>query len=392
MDFGLSEEHRIFQDMVRKFAEKEMAPLIEEHEEREEFPMELWSKWAEIGVLGLKYPEEYGGTPADSIYECILMEEFGRVCQGMTSAIAVSAIIVTPLVYRSGTKEQKEKYLPPVIRGEETFAVAITEPNCGSDVAGILTTAVEDGDHYVINGAKTFITNGTFADHTIVVAKTQTKEGKKGETLFIVEKGTPGFRVSKKLKKLGWRSSETAELSFEDCRVPKENMLGVINRGFYHIMEMFVTERYCMGALSVGLARACYEESLKYAKERTAFGRPIGLFQSTGFKLVDMAAQIEMARLLTYKAAWSFDQGKDTRKEACMAKCFASEFATNSAAAAVQIHGGYGFMHEYPVSRYYRDTKVLEIGGGPSEIQKGIILQLSGFPEYTHGGLPNTAI
>ena len=357
MDFELSEEHKIFQDMVKKFAQKEMTPLIVEHEEMEKFPMELWSKWAEIGVLGLKYPEEYGGTHADSIYECILMEEFGRVCQGMTSAIAVSAIIVTPLVYRCGTKEQKEKYLPPVIRGEETFAVAITEPNCGSDVAGILTTAVEDGDHYVINGSKTFITNGTFAEHTIVVAKTQTKQGKKGETLFIVEKGTPGFRISKKLKKLGWRSSETAELSFEDCSIPKENMLGIINRGFYHIMEMFVTERYCIGAMSVGLARACYEESVKYAKERTAFGKPIGQFQSTGFKLVDMAAQIEMARLLTYKAAWSFDQGKDTRKEACMAKCFASEFATKSAVAAIQIHGGYGFMHEYPVFSIFQRYK-----------------------------------
>ena len=390
MDFSLTEQHIIFQDMVKKFAEKEMAPLVEEYEEREEFPMQLWPKWGEIGVLGLKYPEAYGGTPADSIYECILMEEFGRVCQGMTASIAVSGVIVTPLVYKVGTKKQMEKYLPPVIKGEKTFAVAITEPNCGSDVAAIRTNATEDGDYYVINGSKTFVTNGTFADHLIVVAKTETKAGKKGETLFIVDKGTPGLNVAKKLKKLGWRSSETAELVFENCRVPKENMLGEINRGFYHIMEMFVTERFTMGSMSVGLARASFEASLKYAREREAFGRPIGTLQATGFKLDDMAAQTEMARLLTHKAAWTFDQGKDARKEACMAKCYASEFALKCTAAAIQVHGGYGFMHEYPVSRYFRDTKVLEIGGGPSEIQRGIILQLIGFPEYTHSGIPES--
>jgi alkylation response protein AidB-like acyl-CoA dehydrogenase len=389
MDFCLSEEHIMFQDMVRKFAAKEMAPIVEEYEEREEFPMQMWPKWAEIGVLGLKYPEKYGGTPVDSIYECIVAEEFGKVCQGMTSAIAVSAIIATPLIYKVGTEEQQAKYLPPVIQGKETFAVAITEPNCGSDVAAIETTAVQDGDDYIINGSKTFITNGTFADHTIVVAKTQKKGGKKGETLFIVDKGTPGFKVSAKLRKLGWCSSETAELFFEDCRVPKENILGQFNQGFYHTMLMFVTERICMGAMGVGLAQACLEASVKYAKERKAFGRSIGTFQATGFKLVDMAMEIEMARLLTHKAAWLFDQGKDARKEACMAKCFGSEVALRAAVEAVQIYGGYGFMHEYPVSRYLRDTKVLQIGGGPSEIQRGIILQLIGFPEYSHSGVPH---
>ncbi|MDY6851590.1 MAG: acyl-CoA dehydrogenase family protein [Thermodesulfobacteriota bacterium] len=390
MNFALSEEHLIFRDMVRKFAEKEMAPLVEESEEKQKFPMELWGKWAEIGVLGLGYPEEVGGTPADKLYEAILAEEFGRVSQGLLAGPGVSSIIVAPLVYKVGNKEQQAKYLPPVIQGKETFAVGITEPNCGSDVAAIQTTAVKDGDHYIINGAKTFITNGTFSDHVIVVAKTQKGEGKQGETLFIVDKGTPGFLPPKKLKKLGWRSSETAELYFEDCRVPAENMLGEFNRGFYHIMQMFVTERILLGAMSIGLARACYEESMKYAKERKAFGRPIGTLQATGFKLVDMAAHIEMARLLTYKACWLYDQGKDARKEACMAKCYASEFATNAAVEAVQIHGGYGFMEEYPVSRYFRDTKVLQIGGGPSEIQKGIVLQLIGFPEYTHSGIPNS--
>jgi len=390
MDFRLSEEHIIFQDMVRRFAKKEMAPLIEEHEDREEFPMALWKKWGEIGVLGLKYPEKYGGTPADSIFECIMIEEFSKVCLGMTTAIAVSAMIVAPLLYKFGTEEQMQKYLPGVIRGDRVFAVAITEPNCGSDVAAISTTAVEDGDYYVINGSKTFITNGTFADHVIVLAKTKSNQRKKGETLLIVDKDAPGFRVSKKLKKLGWRSSETAELVFEDCVVPKENQLGQLNKGFYHVMAMFVPERISMAAMSIGLARACFEDSLKYARERHAFGRPIGTFQSTGFKLVDMAAEIEMGRLLTYKAAWSYDQGQDARKEASMAKCYSSEFALRCAVEAVQIHGGYGFMQEYPVSRYFRDSKALQIGGGPSEIQKGILLQLLGFNEYTHSGLPES--
>jgi len=386
MDFSLSEEHTIFQDMIKKFAEKEMDPLVDEYEEKGEFPHQLWAKWAEIGVLGLGYPEEFGGVPSDKFYECILAEEFGRISQGFTSAIGVSSILVAPLVYKFGTREQQEKYLPDVIRGEKRFAVGITEPNCGSDVAAIQTTAVEDGDYYVINGAKIFITNGTFAEQTIVVAKTEKEHGKKGETLFIVDKDTPGFRVAKKLKKLGWHSSETAELAFEDCRVPRENILGEFNRGFYHIMHMFVTERILMAAMSVGLARACFEESAKYARDRKAFGRPIGTLQATGFKLVDMAAEIEMARLLTYKAAWLYNQGKDARKEACMAKCYAAEYALKAAIEAIQIHGGYGFMEEYPVARYFRDTKVLQIGGGPSEIQKGIVLQLIGFPDYTHGG------
>jgi len=390
MDFGLSEEHLIFQDMVRKFAEKEMAPIVDEHEDKEAFPMQLWPKWAEIGVLGLNHPEAYGGTSVGSIYECIVAEEFGKICQGMTSAISASAIIVSPLVYKVGTEKQQAKYLPPAIQGKETFAVAITEPDCGSDVAAIKTRAVEDGDHYVINGSKTFITNGTFADHVVLVAKTRSREGKKGETLFIVDKGTPGFKVGKKLHKLGWRSSETAELIFEDCRVHREQMLGRLNKGFYHIMLMFVTERISMAAMGVGLAQACFEASVKYAKEREAFGRPIGMFQATGFKLVDMAAEIEMVRLLTHKAAWLYDQGKDARKEACMAKCFGSEVALRAAVEATQIHGGYGFMKEYPVTRYFRDTKVLQVGGGTSEIQRGIILQLIGFPEYNHSSLINS--
>jgi len=387
VEFELSQEHKMFQDMVKNFGAKEMGPLVEECEDKEEFPQQLWSKWAEIGVLGLQYPEDVGGTPADSIYECILTEEFGKVCQGITSGLTTSSILAAPLVYKVGTKDQQSKYLPAVVKGEEVFAIAVSEPNCGADVAAIQTTAVEDGDAYVINGSKTFITNGTFADRVIVVAKTTKEAGKKGETLFIVDKETPGFKVSKKLRKLGWRSSETAELTFEDCRVSKDRILGEINKGFYHTMLMFVTERFVIAALATGLAVACLEACLRYARERTAFGRPIGTFQSTGFKLVDMAADIELMRLLTYKAAWLFDQGKDARKEACMAKCFASEAATKAAGKAVQIHGGYGFMHEYPVSRFFRDTKVLEIGGGPSEIQRGIILQLIGFPEYAHSGL-----
>jgi len=390
VDFELGQGHKIFQQTVNRFAKKEISPLVEEYEDKEEFPHQLWPKWAEIGVLGLQYPEEVGGSPADSIHECIVTEEFGKICQGITTALTTSSILAAPLVYKVGTKEQQRQYLPGVTQGKKIFAIAVTEPNCGSDVAAIQSTAIKDGDDYIINGSKIFITNGTFADHVIVAAKTEKRGGKRGETLFIVDKETPGFHVVKKLRKLGWRSSETAELLFANCRVARDRILGHLNRGFYHVMLMFVTERFIMGALAAGLAVACLEASLKYAKERTAFGRSIGTFQATGFKLVDMAAEIEMVRLLTYKAAWLFDRGKEARKEACMAKCFASEVATRAAVAAVQIHGGYGFMHEYPVSRYFRDTKVLEIGGGPSEIQRGIILQLLGFQEYTHGGMVKT--
>jgi len=379
MDFSLDEEHRMFQEMVKKFVAKEIEPIAEESDQRDEFPMHLWSRMANIGLLGLKFPEEYGGTPADNFHIAIVSEEAGRVSSGITASLVVHSYITTPYIDRLGTKMQKDKYMAASIEGKEIWAIAMTEPNAGSDVASISTKAIEDGDHFVINGNKMFITNGTICEHVIVVCATETGRSKTGKSLIIVDKNSPGFSVGKKLKKLGWRSSDTAELIFEDCRVPRDNLVGDFNRGFYHLMQGLVQERLAMAAMSVGLAQACLNECLRYAKERIQFGKPIGSFQATGFKLVDMAMEVNLARLLTYQAAWLDNVGNDAVTEVSMAKIYAAEVATRAAVNAVQIFGGYGFMMEYPVQRYLRDTKVLEIGGGTSEIQRGIILQRLGF-------------
>ncbi len=379
MDFSLSEELRMFQEMVKKFVAKEIEPIAEEYDQKDEFPMHLWGRMADVGLLGLKFSEEYGGTPADNFHLVIVSEEVGRVSNGVAASLEVHSYIATPYVDRLGTKKQKDKYMAASIEGKKIWAIAMTEPNAGSDVASISTRAVEDGDHYVINGNKTFITNGTICEHVIVVCATETGRSKAGKSLIIVDKDSPGFSVGKKLKKLGWRSSDTAELIFEDCRVPRENLIGELNRGFYYLMQGLVQERLVMAAMSVGLAQACLNECLRYAKERIQFGKPIGSFQATGFKLVDMAMEVNLARLLTYQAAWLDNVGQDAVTEVSMAKVFAAEVATRAAVNAVQIFGGYGFMMEYPVQRYLRDTKVLEIGGGTSEIQRGIILQRLGF-------------
>ena len=382
MDFSLNEEQKMFQDMIRRFADNEIGPLAEEYDRKNEFPKHLWPKMAEVGLLGLDLPEEYGGTPADSFYTVIASEEIGRVSNGIAASLLVHAFITTPYVDRLGTKKQRDRYVPPSIRGDEIWSLAVTEPNAGSDAAGITTTAVLDGDEWVINGSKIFITNGTQCSHAVVACSTVTGRSKVGKSLIIVSKDSPGFSVGRKLDKLGWRSSDTAELVFEDCRVPRENLLGELNKGFYHFMEGLVPERLVMAAQAVGLAQACLDECLKYSKERIQFGRPIGSFQATGHKLVNMAMEVHLARLLTYNAAWLHDSDRDAVTEVCMAKLYASEVATRAAVNAVQIFGGYGFMMEYPVQRYFRDTKVLEIGGGTSEIQRDIILQRLGFSKY----------
>ncbi len=379
MDFGLSEEHRIFESMVKKFVEKEIQPIAEEYDIKEEYPMHLWPRMSEIGLLGCKLPEEYGGTPADNFNLVIVAEEIGKVCPGVFAGLGVHSYIATPYIDLFGTKEQKEKYIPPSIKGDEIWAIAITEPNAGSDVTNITTTAVKDGDGWVINGTKMFITNGTICKHVVVVCATEKGRSKKGKTLFIVHKDTPGFSVSRKLKKLGFRASDTAELVFEDCRVPNENMLGEYGKGFYHVMKGLVQERIITAAMGVGMGQACLELSLKYAKERVQFDKPIGSFQATGFKLVDMAIEVCAARQLTYMAAWKDNMGQDSVTEVSMAKLFAAETATRAALNAVQIFGGYGLMMEYTVQRFYRDTKLLEIGAGTSEIQREIILRRLGF-------------
>ncbi len=379
MDFGLSEEHRIFESTVKKFVEKEIQPIAEEYDIKEEFPMHLWRRMSEIGLLGLKLPEEYGGTQADNFHLAIVGEEIGKASPGVMAGLAVQSYIAIPYIDLFGTKEQKPKYIPPAINGDEIWAIAITEPNAGSDVTNITTTAVKDGDGWIINGSKMFITNGTICDHVVVVCATEKGRDKNGKTLFIVHKDTPGFSVGRKLKKLGFRASDTAELVFQDCRVPNENMLGEYGKGFYHVMKGLVQERIVTAAMSVGIGQACLELSLKYAKERVQFDKPIGSFQATGFKLVDMATEVSAARQLTYMAAWKDMMGQDAVTEVCIAKLFAAETATRAASNAVQVFGGYGFMMEYPVQRFFRDTKLMEIGAGTSEIQRGIILQRLGF-------------
>ena len=377
MDFSLSQEHIIFQDMLRKFISNEIDPIVEEYDRRNEFPMHLWSKSAEIGLFGLQFSKKYG-TPADNLYPIIASEELSRSSIGIAGSLGMHCFVAAPYIIRFGTEEQKKKYIPPAIKGEEIWALGMTEPDAGSDFANISTTAVEDGNDWVINGTKMFITNGTICSHVIVVCNTSIA-GKTGMSLIIVDKDSPGFSSGKKLDKLGWRTSDTAELVFENCRVPKQNLLGDLNRGFYHIMEGLVPERLSMAAMGVGLAQACYDACHKYAKERHQFNKPIGSFQATGFKIVDMAMEIQLARIMTYYTAWLDSTGKDATTEVCMAKTYASEVATRAAVNAVQIFGGYGFMMEYPVQRFFRDTKVLEIGGGTSEIQRNIILKRLGF-------------
>ncbi len=379
MDFLLNEEQRIFQEYFRRFCEKEVAPLVEEAEETETFPLPLFSKMAGLGYLCPRYPEEYGSADIDKLTEVIMREEFSRVCQGIASSWSAHSHLGTYPIFKWGSEEQKQHYLVPAIRGEKLAAFGLTEPGAGSDIKSMGTTAVRDGKHYIINGSKTFITNGTFCNFVVLVAYTDRSKGYRGISMFIVDKGTEGFSVSRKLKKEGIRSSETAELSFEDCRVHQDQRIGK-EGSFYALMDTLNEGRVGVAGNCVGIAQAAYEAALRYAKEREQFGRPIGSFQAIQFKLVDMLAHIEAIRLLVHRAAWMIDQGMNPIKEASIAKLMASETAVKVAREAIQIHGGYGMMREFPVGRYLRDALVYTIGEGTSEIQKKIIAKQIGLP------------
>ncbi len=379
MDFLLNEEQRIFQEYFRRFCEKEVAPLVEEAEETETFPLPLFSKMAGLGYLCPRYPEEYGSADIDKLTEVIMREEFSRVCQGIASSWSAHSHLGTYPIFKWGSEEQKQHYLVPAIRGEKLAAFGLTEPGAGSDIKSMRTTAVRDGKHYIINGSKTFITNGTFCNFVILVAYTDRSKGYRGISMFIVDKGTEGFSVSRKLKKEGIRSSETAELSFEDCRVHQDQRIGK-EGSFYALMDTLNEGRVGVAGNCVGIAQAAYEAAMRYAKEREQFGRPIGSFQAIQFKLVDMLAQIEAIRLLVHRAAWMIDQGMNPIKEASIAKLMASETAVKVAREAIHIHGGYGMMREFPVGRYLRDALVYTIGEGTSEIQKKIIAKQIGLP------------
>lgn len=373
-----TEEHQIFRTSIRKFVEKEIKPHIDQWEDEELFPVELYKKAADAGFLGLEYPEAYGGSPCDKFMNIAYTEEMIRAGSvGLVAGLGSYSIAMPP-VLSMGTEKQKQKFLVPVLKGEKISALGITEPNAGSDVANIRTRAVRNGDHYIVNGSKTFITSGCRA-HFITTAVRTGGAGYKGVSLLMIDSSTPGFTVAKKIRKMGWNASDTAELSFVDCRVPVENMLGGEGQGFVGIMINFQNERLALAVMAHAVAELALEESIKYAKTREAFGRTLSGFQVTRHKLVDMATKVEVAKQFNYRVAAKMQAGQDAIRDVSMAKNFACEVCDKVVYDAVQIHGGYGYAREYLVERLYRDSRILGIGGGTTEIMKEIISKVSQF-------------
>ncbi|GAB6152037.1 acyl-CoA dehydrogenase [Desulfosporosinus burensis] len=373
MIFDLTQDHIMMRKMVRDFAEKECAPGAEERDETEEFSVEIWKKCGELGLAGVTFPEEYGGVGADYISYAITVEELSRVDASVGVTISAHASLCANPIAMFGTEEQKLKYLTPLATGAKLGAFGLTEPMAGSDASGTRTTAVRDGNDYVLNGSKIFITNANYADLYVVTAQMDKSKGNKGIAAFILEKGMPGFSFGKKEKKMGIRSSATYELVFEDVRVPAENLLGAEGQGFKIAMQTLDYGRIGIASQALGIAQGAYEQALKYTKAREQFGKPISAFQNTQFKLADMATQIEAARLLVYQSAYLASEHKPVGKASAMAKLFASETAMAVTTMAVQLHGGYGYTREYPVERMMRDAKITEIYEGTSEIQRIVI-------------------
>jgi alkylation response protein AidB-like acyl-CoA dehydrogenase len=371
--FIFTEEHEQLRDSVRRFAEKELAPHAEEWEVTT-FPDWVFTRMGELGFLGLSYPEAYGGQGGDYYSNLVLAEEIVHANSGgLTMGVAVHTDMATPPIHLFGTEEQKQRYLVPAIKGEKIACLGITEPDAGSDVAGIRTRAVRDGDEFVINGSKTYITNGHRADFIVLVTKTDPDAGYDGFTLFIVDTDTPGFIREKKLEKLGMHASDTALLAFDDMRVPADAILGQEGKGFYHIMWELQGERLIGAAGCVAGAQKCFDKTLEYAMERKAFGRSIGHFQVIRHKFAEMATKIEAARQLTYTTAWRFQNGEYPVREISMAKLFASRMAVEVADECIQIHGGAGYMKEYGVERVWRDMRLNRIGAGTDEIMLDVI-------------------
>ncbi len=373
IDFEFTEEQKLFEKTVKAFIKKEIEPIVDEYEKKETFPLQLFPKLGEMRLLGISFPEKYGGAGADKVTANIFVEELGRICSGIAMSVDAHVGLGCIPIWKYGTEEQKQKYLVDALAGKKIGAFALTEPNGGSDVSGIETEAVKKGDKYILNGEKTWIGNGPSADFVIVAAYTDKEKRAHGISLFIVEKDFPGFKVTKKIGKVGHKASDHAELEFKNCEVPVENLLGGKEEGFIELMKTLAGARITHAAKSVGLARAAFEYALKYSKERKAFGKPISKFQAISFKLAQMATKIEAARLMTYKAAWLYDKNKNCIKEASMAKLYSSEIVQCVAIEAVQVLGGYGYSVEYPVERYYRDALLASITEGTSEIQKIII-------------------
>jgi short/branched chain acyl-CoA dehydrogenase len=381
VEFDLTDEQLSFQALVREFAEEVVAPAAAGYDEREEFPLEVIKRMGELGLFGIPFPEEYGGQGGDLVTFCVCLEEIARWDSSVAITLEATVGLAANPIARFGTEEQKRRWLEPLARGEALGAFALTEPGGGSDARAIRTTARLDGDEWVIDGTKAFITNsGTPITSVIIVAAVDADAADGGVSTIVVPSGTSGLTVGAGYRKIGWRASDTHEVSFDGCRVPAEHLLGERGRGYAQFLETLADGRVAIGAVSVGLARGCLEESVKYAGEREAFGRPIGSFEALQFKIADMKVAVETARLAVLRAAWLRDHGRPFATEASIAKLYASEVATSCARDAVQVHGAYGYVEEFPVARFYRDAKVLEIGEGTNEIQRLLIARALGLP------------
>ncbi|WP_294141671.1 acyl-CoA dehydrogenase [uncultured Sanguibacteroides sp.] len=373
MDFSLTKQEELFLQMIREFAEKEVKPLAAEVDESERFPMETVEKMAKLGIMGIPFPVEYGGAGGNNVLYTMAVEELSRVCATTGVIVSAHTSLCGAPIMEFGTPEQKAKYLPKLASGEWIGAFGLTEPNAGTDASAQQTMAVKEGDHYVLNGSKIFITNAGYAHVYIVMAMTDKSKGTRGITAFIVEKDFPGFSIGKKEKKMGIRGSATCELIFENCIVPAENLLGQEGKGFGIAMKTLDGGRIGIASQALGIAQGAMDETVKYVKERKQFGKALGQFQNTQFQLADLETKIHAARLLVRKAAFKKDRKENYSADAAMAKLFAAETAMEVTTKAVQFHGGYGYTREYPVERMMRDAKITEIYEGTSEVQRMVI-------------------
>ena len=383
MDFDLEPEQRDFVATIRDFVDAEIRPNAERWDEEGELPLDAVKHMAELGLFGLPFPEEYGGSGADFLTLCLAIEEIARVDSSLAITLEAAVGLGAMPIYKFGSEEQRRRLLPPLARGEALAGFGLTEPGGGSDAGATKTTAVRDNGEWVINGSKAFITNSGTAitSFVTVTAVTGTKDGGHKEiSAIVVPSGTPGFEVARPYRKMGWHHSDTRELAFNDCRVPEENLLGNQGDGFKNFLNILDDGRIAIAALAVGLAQGCVDESIKYAQERNAFGHPIGSFQAIQFKIADMAMKTELARQAYYRAAWLKSKERAYKKEAAIAKLYASEIAVDVARDAVQVHGGYGYVEEFPVCRHFRDSKILEIGEGTSEVMRILIARELGLP------------